>query len=226
MAPPDVPSRVSEARIGASRVLLVGTIQGLKGESQHVRRAWDSLGGADGIAVGVGAEDVANLQRMGAHPEGVAEFLSQELDTGSYEEAILPQLARFGDIAMPPDDLLEAEALSRRHGVPLVPLDLDDDAHSDLYVEHLSGWQMIRGQLKQKRLVARGADQARSPEELMTIWDASFRSIRGYDRVEMAREDFMAGRVRELAKERSRLLVVLPYARLAGVVKRLGPAQS
>lgn len=219
--PPPHPHRYS-VYLDGCQVLLVGTIQGLKGEAARVRDAWDRLGGAEAIALGVGAEDVANLQRMGETPGAVDEFLAQELDTGSYEEAILPQLSQFGDIVMPPDDLLAAEALSRGSDVALVPLDLDDEAHSDLYVKHLSGWQMVRGQMKQKRLVGRGGDAAGSAEELMLLWDHTFRSLPGYARVEEDREAHMEAGVRELAHRYDRLLVVLPYARVVGMARRLG----
>lgn len=204
------------------QIELVGTIQGLKGEARHVEDAWDRLGVADVVALGVGAEDIDNLVRMGESPQAVSDFLSQELDTGSYEEAILPQLSRFGDIAMPPDDLLRAESYAREAGIPLVPVDLDDEAHADLYVAHLSGWQMIRGQMKQKRLVGGSAEAADSPEGLMLLWDRTFRSLKGYDKVEEVREAHMAERLRELAKEHDRMLVVLPYARSIGVARRLG----
>lgn len=212
------------AHLDGCHVELVGTIQGLKGEARHVDAAWQRFGGApDKVAIGVGAEDLGNLERMGREgEEGVAAFLSQELDTGSYEEAILPQLARFGDIIMPPDDLLRADELARGAGAEVVALDLDDEDYADLYVAHISGWQMIRGQMKQKKLVARGGESATSAEELMLLWDQEFGALKGYRSVEEERENVMAGRVRDAARGCSRMLVVLPYARLQGVAGRIG----
>lgn len=209
-----------EASLDGARLTLLGTIQGLAGEARRLQEVWDRHGGKHvALALGVPPEDVANLKRIGR--EGVEEFMDQELDTGSYEDWILPQLSAFGDIAMPPDELLLAEELAREHDVPLVPVDLDDEAYADLYVKHISGFQMVRGQLRQKRAVADAAERASNPEELMLEWDRSLTSIRGYQRFETAREAYMTNRLKEVVSEHRHVIAVLPYARVAGVAERL-----
>jgi hypothetical protein len=213
-----------EGRVGNCHVTVLGTIQGLAGESRHVESAWESAAGPiphpDAVALGVPPEDVENLRRIGA--EGLEKFMTADLDTGSYEEWILPQLSAFGDIAMPPDDLLLAERLAEGAGAPLVPLDLDDEAHADLFVEHVSGFQMIRGQMRQKRLVANAADMAESAEELMLVWDAGFTAMRAYRRFEESREEHMAAGIRRLATRHRWVLAVVPYARARGIAARIG----
>ena len=218
----NVPQRRCEVGLADARIVLVGTIQGLAGEARHVQQAWDSFGpeGASIIALGVPPEDVRNLQRIGR--EGVAAFMAEELDTGSYEESFLPQLSRFGDIAMPPDDLLLAEELSRRHGRPLVGLDLDDEAHADLYTESVGGIEMLRSQMRLKKLVGKRAEAASTPEELVLLWDSTFMALKGHRKMEEERERVMAERIRALAGEHPRLLVVVALARMEGVAELLG----
>lgn len=220
-----------EGRLGSAHLTLLGTIQGLAGESRLLQEAWDreavvSSPGSPGapsrtaIAVGVPPEDVSNLRRIGR--DGVEQFMDQELDTGSYEDWILPQLSAFGDIAMPPDELLLAERLARDHDAPLLPIDLDDEAYAELYVKHISGFQMVRGQLRQKRAVADAAERAESPEELMLLWDRSLTAIRGYRRFEEDREAYMATRLEETARAHARVIAVVPYARAAGIAEQAG----
>lgn len=210
-----------EGTLGGTRIVLLGTIQGLAGEAEQLQQAWDARGGAPtALALGVPPEDVSNLKQIGR--DGVESFMDQELDTGSYEDWILPQLSAFGDIAMPPDELLLAERLAREHDAPLVSVDLDDEAYADLYVKHISGFQMVRGQLRQKRAVADAAQRAGSPEELMLIWDESLTSIRGYRRFEEERERFIAKRLQQVAQEHTRVIAVVPYARVSGIAEELG----
>jgi hypothetical protein len=210
-----------EGTVEGTRVVLLGTIQGLAGEARHLQAAWDRAGRKDtALALGVPPEDVRNLRLIGSN--GVEQFMDQELDTGSYEDWILPQLSEYGDIAMPPDELLLAERLSRDHEAPLLPIDLDDEAYADLYVKHVSGFQMVRGQLRQKRAVADAAERADNPEELMILWDRSLTAIRGYRRFEADREAYMAARLREAAAEHPQVIAVVPYARAAGVAEQLG----
>lgn len=203
---------------------LVGTIQGLAGESELVEFAWkEGFPGRmpDAVAVGVPEEDVKNLVRIG--DEGKESFLEEELDTGSYEESLLPQLARFGAIAVPPDDLVAAERLARETDTPLAALDLSDHEHADLYVQLVSGLQMIRGQMRLRKFTGGRAEDADSPEELMLQWDRVLTDIKGYRKLEEAREERMAEGIKHLIDEQGkrRVLGVVPYARLPGVAERL-----
>lgn len=220
---PEPHPRRFEATLSGARVTILGTIQGLAGESERLQRAWDQSGERGALlALGVPPEDLRNLQRMGR--EGVDAFMDQELDTGSYEDWILPQLAVFGDIAMPPDELLLAERLAREHEAAIEAIDLDDEAYADLYVKHVSGFQMVRGQLRQKRAVADAGGRAGSAEELMLLWDESLTSIRGYRKFEEERERFMADKLNDLAAREGhhRIIAVVPYARAAGIAEKLG----
>lgn len=212
-----------EATLSGSRVTVLGTIQGLAGESKRLQEVWDQSGAQGAtLALGVPPEDLSNLKRMGQ--DGVEEFMEQELDTGSYEDWILPQLAVFGDIAMPPDELLLAERLAREHDAPIEAIDLDDEAYADLYVKHVSGFQMVRGQLRQKRAVAVAGERADSPEQLMLLWDESLTSIRGYRKFEDDRERYMVDKLNTLAAApgHHRIIAVVPYARAAGIAEKLG----
>lgn len=211
----DMPPRRHDLRLGGCRVILLGTIQGLAGESRHVQEAWNELGRPDAVLLGVGPEDITNLHRIGR--EGIEPFMDQDLDTGSYEDTLLPQLSRFGDIAMPPDDLLLAERLTRETGVPLEGVDMGDEAHADAYVHFVSGFQMLRGQSRQKRWVGKAAGRTGSPEELVLAHDAAFTAIKGYRQFEAAREAFMAENIKRACGGRSNVLVVVPYARAMGV---------
>lgn len=226
--PAPLPARAVFVSVDGSTVVVVATIQGLEGEAAHVQAAWESLqarGHApSAIALGVPVEDTANLARIGA--SGVDAFLAEaEFDTGSYEENLLPHLARFGDVAIPPDDLLLAEELARSHGIPLVAVDLDDDTHADLFTAHIGGMQLLRSQVRMRKLVGGGLDDATTPEELALLWNHAFRDIKGYGAVEAAREEAMADGIRAQLLVHGpgcSLLAVIPYANAMGVVERLG----
>ena len=117
------------------------------------------------------------------------------------------------------DDLLLAEDLSRRHGRP--PVGLDDEAHADFYTESVGGIEMLRSLMRLKRLVGKHAHAATTPEELVRLWDSTFMALKGHRKMEEERERVMAEGVRELAAKHPRVLVVVAYARLEGVARRL-----
>jgi pheromone shutdown protein TraB len=61
----------------------------------------------------------------------------------------------------------------------------------------------------------------RDAYEVAAAWDAIVNAPRALARVEAERERHMAGRVREEAASRARLLAVLPAARFPGVMAHL-----
>jgi hypothetical protein len=214
-----VPTPQAGLRLGASDLLLVGTVPGFVADGERVAQAFHAfMPGA--VALGVPPEDVRTLEALaGADPK-------PELpEPDDVSARLLELLQRFGPTAVPSPDLERATALALEHALPLVAIDVDDAIHSQLYTHHVKFRHVVQSNSVKRRLLKDGVEGA-DAYELASAWDAAWTRPRGLRAVEEAREQHMARRLRDEAKAHARLLVVLPAVRLGGVVAHLQPAAN
>ncbi|MDD3492429.1 MAG: hypothetical protein PHU95_01125 [Candidatus Thermoplasmatota archaeon] len=201
--------------VGASTLRLLGTIHGLKREGQRVRAAFEEFG-PDCLAVGIPREDVETLGACSAEKSGDVEF-----ETSEEQDYFFDCLATFGEVRVPPPDLVAAYLLSREKGVPLEALDMDDDRYAQVFTDHVSLLGLLRVSRKNRRVQKRGL-AADSPEAFVLEWDSKVNATKQFRAVEAERERHMAHRLFELAQRYPRILALLPYPRYDGVLSHLG----
>src|SRR5438552_18798963 len=68
----------------------------------------------------------------------------------------------------------------------------------------------------EKRLTKRRF-RAQTPREFVLEWDAEVNGLPGFRRLQARREAFMAGRLREIAASRPRVLAIIEVERAQGV---------
>ena len=197
--------------IGESTVRVLGTIHGLNREGQRVRAAFEEFRPTC-LAVGIPAEDFEIL--------GTCKERELDFETSEDQDYFFDCLATFGEVRVPPPDLIAAFVLSQEHGVPLEPLDMDDDVYAQLFTESVSLLGLLRGSRKSRRARKRGF-AADSPETFVMEWDNHVNSTKQFREVERKRECHMADRLFELTQRYHRILAVIPYPRYDGVVSRL-----
>jgi hypothetical protein len=206
--------RLAVLHVGGTPVHLLGTIPGLAAEADLVRNVF-ARAAPRVVALGVGPEDVRTLRSLGAR-----EAVEDEFDTSAYEDQLLTRLRQFGEVRLPPPDLVEAVRAADERSVPIEALDLDDAAYSDLYTKEVGLFQLWRNN---RRIRGAGslAFPTESPEAFIVAWDREFTKAKGYRRIEEAREETMARRLAEVARLNGATLAVVPLARLEGIRKRL-----
>lgn len=203
-------------RLGECDVLALGTVPGFQPDAARVEQAFDAFL-PDCVALGVPAEDVQTLEALAkANPR-------PELpDPDEATARLLELLGAFGPTAIPSPDLEAAMRLALAAGVPVEALDLGDAEHAALYTRHVRFRHVVQSNSIKRRLLKDGV-QGADAYGLAEAWDAAWTRPKGLRRVEEAREEEMARRLREVATGRQRVLAVVPAPRMAGLLRQLSP---
>ncbi|MGA1821574.1 MAG: hypothetical protein ACMUIG_03505 [Thermoplasmatota archaeon] len=204
--------RVRKLTISGARVYLLGTIKGLLSERQIVETMFEESK-PKAVAVHIGKEEIKGLRAV---VDGKVEttYLS------SYEKVYAKKLSKFGEVQIPPPSLVRGMELSRESDIPILPLDYNDEEYASTYAHEVSGLTMIRQSLRLKRVNRKKFKSERS-EDFVLEWDRISNRLRGHRKLEMKREEHMAGRIRKISKKYDVLLCILELERLEGVYERL-----
>lgn len=199
-------------RIDGCDVLLVGTIPGFVPDADRVQTAARDHR-PDAIALGVPAADLSSLEALVADPT-----LADGLEPDALDLHFLEQIANWGATQLiPSPDLHAAHAT----GLPLHGIDMDDEAHTQLFTDTVKVRHLVQRSSIRKRLGKTTADDAPDAYGLAILWDDALCEIKPLAAIEQARLDHMAAEVRRLAADVERLLVVVHAAKYAGLFTRL-----
>jgi pheromone shutdown protein TraB len=207
-----VPPEVRLALDGCD-LLVLGTVAGFQPEGERVRAAAESHQ-PEAVALGVPPEDIETLDQLAGKP------LPEDAAPDVQQAHLLRLLERFGTVRLPSADLEAAHAHARARGLPLLALDLDDATHAALFTERIGIRHIVAQNFTQKRLLKREFADARDAWDLCERFDRHLHrgAFRG---LEQERERQMATELRKAGKGRARLLAVVPYPRMAGVIHLL-----
>lgn len=208
-------TRLVTLTVGGARVHVLGAVHGLMSETDVVEAAFRDTA-PDAVAIGIAPGELAALEE---HAKGeVVE--SDEPVTIDPSESYALGLSRYGDIGLPPPDLVATVALARGRGLDPVPVDLDGEQYDEVFASHVGPFALFRyGRRVQK--MAKRPPPAPDAVAFALAWDARIRNLRGFDAVEKARERQIAARVEDLATRHASVLVVVDVARAAGVIANL-----
>lgn len=207
-------------RFGEGEVVLLGTVQGLVAEGERVRRAMDEVQPAI-VALGMSPESASALARY-APTEGHDPFA----DLPDHDFVYSRELARFGDVALPPPDALEAVRLAQERGLASYGVDLPEEAYETLFTQSVGAWGFLRYGSIQRKLAKR-PPRAEDARAFSLAWDAAIRKVGGIAVVEREREAHIADAAARLAVEKAaRVLLVVDVSREAGVAEQLAAASS
>jgi hypothetical protein len=126
-------------------------------------------------------------------------------------------LSRFGEVEAPPPSYQEAMRYGNEKGVPVLAVDFDDDAYTDVFLHNVSAFTLIR-QGRVLRKLSKRRFKEKTPEGFALAWDARVNRLRGYHAVEKAREERLAAGVAGAATSHQRILAVVEVERAAGVL--------
>lgn len=194
---------------GPHPAVLLGVCIGLEGEAGAVRAAIGELEPAT-VALGV---DPGLLDHLGE--------LEGDGDLSPEDEAYVRGLARFGEVALPGDELSGALEAGREAGARVEGIDLDEMAYLDRYTGEISIGAMVRRGWRARRLRRRPL-KAERPEAFCRAFDARVNKgpFRG---LEAAREREMARCLLDLL-ETGPAVAVVEIARLDGLIRALEEA--
>ncbi len=131
------------------------------------------------------------------------------------QDRLLQLLEQFGEVRLPSPDLEAAYRWAQAHDAAVQAIDLDDEAHAEVFVRANRIWDVVRNSLLQPKIMKATFDDAADAAELAIAFDRMQTKIPSLRIVEEAREAHMAERLRSL--DAPTLVALVPLARLAGV---------
>ena len=193
-------------RIDSSSLAILPVVKGLVSEGDAVLKAYDEVA-PDVIALSISREELVGLR--------------QREDYDKYEPSdleIIYQafLERFGEVRLPPPAYVTALELSEQKNIPIIPLDMSDEAYTEAYCEHVSTGDMIRESFFARRATGKQYDLS-SPCAFAISWDKRVNKAKGFRELELAREMHIATALRNLARNYRNILAVVECERADGV---------
>ena len=169
----------------------------------------------------VSSKDVHKALDEPFHPDLVAAdaaATSDRIFVSDTDMTYSKKLAAFGDVELPPPSFMEAVRMADRGKVTIEPIDLSEDEYTQVFCDHVSYWQLVRHSRR-----ARGMKRLRAsgPDELITLWDARVRRLKGYDVLEGERERKMAASLVGLLDRHRTVLAVIDMPRVEGTLREL-----
>jgi pheromone shutdown protein TraB len=196
--------------LGGCRVHVMPVIRGLVSESERVAETFGELR-PEAVALSIGREE---LEALKAHS-------GENVAPGNVEEEVYVRgLSSFGEVRKPPPCFVTALAACAERGIPIHPLDMDDEQYSSTYVASVSTVDILLTNVREGRL-RKWASKASAPEDFVREWDAVVNQSAGYRKLVAEREEFLARRIRQLASRYGVLLALIDVERAKGVLGRL-----
>ena len=193
--------------VGGSAIHILPVIRGLKSEIKIVIDAFDKVG-PDAVAVSLSKEEVEGIRNL---PDDYEPMLSR------YDEIYIRGLSRFGEVAAPPPCYVAAIEAADSHGVPVIPVDIDEASYTELYCASISGTALFRNSTRTWYLAKRQF-ASDTPEEYVLKVDKAFNNMGGFRRIENERAVWMSKQLLKASRNANRLLAFIEYERERDVV--------
>ncbi len=197
--------------IRGSGVVVLGVINGLASEIEIVKETLDKhRPNALGICLSAGeVESIRSWNRDG----------SGTLDYTEFDALYVREMSKYGEIKMPSPTSSYAIAVSEAAGIPLYPLDIDDDEYSELYLKHVSPLSLFIGSLlkgrRRKKRVGGTVEEAACAIDRLEMRPKSLAIV------EKEREKRIADAIKKYSSVHSPFLAVIGYERVQGVLESL-----
>jgi len=189
-------------RVNDCAIHVLPVVKGLVSETKKVQDAFETVH-PDKVAISLSKEELEGLRNM---PDDYEPELSR------YEELYAKGLSKFGEVAAPPPCYVATIELADHWKVPLAPVDLDEDAYTELYCAAVSGTTLFRHSTR-TWLLKRRNFRANTPEEFVKAWDRAVNRLRGFETIEAKRTESIANGILEAAAGSRILLAVVEVER-------------
>lgn len=199
------------ATIGSGpRVLLLAPVRGLTAEVTRVVSALEAF--APGrVGLGLSRDELRSL-----HDYFVVSEAEPIVPLTSNETSEVRGLVRFGEVRVPNPSFVEVLRWAWSRGVPVDPLDPDDEETAALFAEHIGYLELVRRTVRERR-VARTPPAPSSADEFALAWDREIASGRGSRDYAAARDQHLVDRIPTLSTDRGPIAVVVDRERFDSV---------
>ena len=202
---------MNSLRIGDCDIDIIPIIKGLVSEKQKVI---DALSSKDYETAGVswGIEEIEAVRRR--------DEITGNNETNDLDIVYLYKLKSFGDVDMPDPSFTYIVDEFSKKDIAVIPLDMSDDEFAEAYCEEVSTLDF----LKENKIIRKAMKKefsTVSAEEFIIEWDALINEVKGYRKMNLVKERFIASQIQDIAKYRKNALVLVDYERFDGIMSIL-----
>jgi len=196
--------------VNGCKVDIMPIVNGLVSEADRVRQEF-SEHEAYGVAMSIeGIQCLKNRRNI-----------EESFDVSELDMVYVKHLERFGPAEIPSPAMYTFIDLVTETGNLCIPLDMNDDDFTNLYCEKVGTLEFVKEHGVAKKGMKRIFDGS-TPERMAIQWDNFVNSsIKSYGRISEEREKHIAGEIRDVAKYKKNLLVIIEVERVEGVVNLL-----
>lgn len=194
------------ARSNGSEVAILAVVKGLVSEEDAVARAVAEVR-PDAVAVSISKEELAALRDRDRYGD---------YELSDLEDTYAAFLETFGEVKVPPPCFVRCLDVCTVNGIPLLPLDMNDEVYTEAYCEHVGAGDMIKESFFSSRAGRKRYDLS-SPQSFVLDWDRRVNRSKGFRKLEVAREKHMAAVLRTLCTKYRSVLAVIECERAEGV---------
>ncbi|MCI4352521.1 MAG: hypothetical protein L3K14_03950 [Thermoplasmata archaeon] len=197
---------IAERLSGRPTILLVGAVRGLADEVEPVRAQLDSFD-PGAVAVSLSPEEAETLAQyfVGTPTEPVVPLSASEAS-----HAV--GLARISEVQVPAPALLGAVDWAARRERPVLGVDPPEDVYAEMFAAHIGYFELVRRTLRERTLVKR-PPEVETADDYALSWDRTMRPGDGSERLARARDEYAAGKVRELGRAHPKIALVVDRER-------------
>ena len=198
-------------QIDGCSVTILPVIKGLVSEYDRVKDAITS--DYDCIAVSLGLEEIEVMK--------TCDRQEWEYDPSNLDSVYAHHLKNFGEVTIPIPAFKAVTDACASMGMEPMPLDMCDEEFTKMYCDCVSTLDILKENRILKKSMKMQFDLS-SPEAFVKQWDDLINKIKGQYAVSLRREEYIADQLRDLARYKRKILAVIEYERVDGVMIELG----
>jgi hypothetical protein len=195
--------KTRDFQVDGCSIHVLAVIKGLVSETKRVQDAFETLH-PDAITISLSKEELEGLRNM---PDDYEPELSR------YEEMYAKGLSRFGEVAAPPPCYVATIELADHERLPLIPVDIDEEAYTELYCAAVPGSTLFRHSTR-TWLLKRKYIRAETAKQYVKGWDKVVNKLEGFKLIEERRAQTMANGILKAAKNSKNLLAIVEMERV------------
>jgi len=196
--------------VNGCKVDILPIVNGLVSEADRVRQEF-SEHEAYGVALSIeGIQCLKNRRNI-----------EEAFDVSELDMVYVKHLERFGEAEIPSPAMYTFIDLVTETGNLCIALDMNDDDFTNLYCKNVGTLEFVKEHGVAKKGMKRIFDGS-TPEKMAIQWDNFVNSsIKSYGKLSKEREKHIAEEIKDIAKYKKSLLVILEVERAEGVVDLL-----
>ncbi|MFW6196815.1 MAG: hypothetical protein ACOC5D_05715 [Thermoplasmatota archaeon] len=201
-----------KAEIDGSKIYMMGIVKGLVTEAEKVKNNMKSLD-----------FEVAALPISKEELDGLKEFIEEddeiEIEPSKVEKMYAERLSTFGEVSLPPPSYVSLLKFCEEENKRLESLDMDEEHYTMAYCKHVTGTQWLRQAFREKSL-SRKKIKAETPKEFALKWDKVINKLKGYQELEVHREEVIAKNIKRISKKGD-VFCIVEVERMEGIIDNL-----